>query len=116
MDAMATQESTVNLLELLAQLRAITEDKIEATLARDPVRLERLLVAEAPPLLAFRRLAPRAAGLPAPAQAALVQAVRQWQQRTQHLQQLLETQLGYVDFARFVLGVRPTAHRVDESV
>ncbi len=113
---METGEATINLLALVTELCAITEDKIEATLARDPVRLQRLLVEEAPPLLAFRRLAPRAAGLSPSTQDALVQAVRHWQERTQHLQSLLETQLGYVDFARFVLGLRPAAHRVDESV
>ncbi len=101
---------------LVARLRALTEDKIEATLARDTTRLEQLLVSEAAPLLALRRLAPEAHRLPDLERGELAQAVGRWQERTEYLRQLLETQLGYVDFARFVLGIREVARRIDESV
>ncbi len=101
---------------LVATLRSLTEDKIEATLARDPMRLEELLQQESAPLLALRRLVSLADTLPAAAREDLQRDVIRWQERTEYLRHLLETQLGYVDFARFVLGVRDVARRVDESV
>ncbi|MDA8199204.1 MAG: hypothetical protein M0Z54_07205 [Thermaerobacter sp.] len=101
---------------LIATLRALTEDKIEATLARDTIRLEQVLVSEAAPLLSLRRLAPSAHMLPDAVRGQLAQDVARWQERTEYLRHLLETQLGYVDFARFVLGIREVASRIDESV
>ncbi len=102
--------------DIAETLRALTEDKIEATLARDTIRLEQILVSEAAPLLSLRRLAPSAHMLPGAVRAQLAQDVARWQERTEYLGHLLETQLGYVDFARFVLGIREVARRIDESV
>lgn len=104
------------LTTLVARLMSLTEDKIEATLARNPARLEALLVEESPPLLELRRLIASAPALSAGARDDLRRDVSRWQQRTEYLQRVLETQLGYVDFARFVLGVHGVARRVDESV
>lgn len=113
---MAGRAGPERLPALVAALRALTEDKIEATLARDTIRLEQILVSEAAPLLSLRRLAPSAHVLPDAVRGQLAQDVARWQERTDYLRHLLETQLGYVDFARFVLGIREVARRIDESV
>ena len=101
---------------LVATLRALTEDKIEATLARDTIRLEQILVSEGAPLLSLTQLAPAAHLLPDAVRDQLAHDVARWQERTEYLRHLLETQLGYVDFARFALGIREVARRIDESV
>lgn len=108
--------AATRLMALVDRMKSLTEDKIEATLARDPKRLEALLMEEAPSLLELRRLLGAAPALSAGAQEDLKREVTRWQQRTQYLQRILETQLGYVDFARYVLGVHEVARRVDESV
>jgi hypothetical protein len=108
--------AATRLMALVDRMKALTEDKIEATLARNPLRLEAVLAEEAPSLLELRRLIGAAPELAPAARDDLRREVSRWQQRTQYLQRMLETQLGYVDFARYVLGVHEVARRVDESV
>lgn len=113
---MTTVRSADRVLQAIAVLRQVTEDKIAATLARDRVRLQELLEAELPHLMAIRGQIVHANQWTPEDKERLREVVVAWQGRAEYLQQLLETQLGYLDFMRQVLGLGEAPRQVDQSM
>jgi len=109
------ERSADDVLAAIERLRQRTEDKIAATLARDPSRLQHLLEEELPDLMAIRGQLAHAAEWTEPDRYRLKTAVALWQARAEYLQTLLETQLGYLAFVREVLGLGETPARVDQA-
>src|SRR5579875_2560494 len=112
---MTAVRSADRVLQAIEALRQATEDKIAATLARDRVRLQQLLEAELPHLMAVRGQIVHAAEWTPEDKERLREAVTAWQARAEYLKQLLETQLGYLDFMRQVLGLGESPRQVDQS-
>lgn len=113
---MTTLRSADRVLQAIAELRQATEDKIAATLARDQARLQELLEAELPHLMAIRGQIAHAGEWSEEDKGRLREVVLAWQGRAEYLRQLLETQLGYLDFMRQVLGLGEAPRQVDQSM
>lgn len=103
-------------LVLVERIQVLTEEKIAAALGRDPVRLEGLLHEEIPELVELRSLLPQANLLNTDDAQVIKQKVSLWLARSEYLQEILQTQLGYIDFVRYVLGVSEPVARVDQTL
>lgn len=104
------------LVVLVERIQALTEEKIAAALGRDPIRLEGLLHEEIPELVELRSLLPQANRLSPTDSQVVKQKVALWLARSEYLQEILQTQLGYIDFVRYVLGVSEPVARVDQTL
>lgn len=81
-------------------LQELTDAKIAAVLARDPNQLLALLQSEIDPMHALDRFSDEVERLTAEERAQLRRQIEAWQVRTEYLQQLLQRNLGYIDFIR----------------
>lgn len=99
--------------EDIDRLTRITEEKIQAVVARDPTRLVGLLQEEIDPLVRLNRAAWSLMDWPADEKAATRRLVEHWAQRERYLSELLQTQLGYLDFIQGLLGPRSPALDLD---
>ena len=95
MNSPFTQLSTQ--IQVLSEL---TDAKIAAVVARDPAQLLALLQSEIDPMHALDRFADEVDRLTAEERAKLRRQIEEWQLRTDYLQQLLQRNLGYIDFIR----------------
>lgn len=95
----------------LDSLRELTEEKIQAVVARDSVHLMALVQAEIDPLSRVHTSAWILETLSPQEQDEIRGTLEHWASRVQYLADLIETQLGYVDFLRSILGPIPT-HQV----
>lgn len=82
------------------ELSRLTESKIAAVIARDPDRLLELLQLEIDPMHALDRFADEVERLTPEERGELRRQIEAWQVRTEYLQQLLQQNLGYIDFLR----------------
>jgi hypothetical protein len=81
-------------------LADLTEAKIGAVTGRRPERLLELLQSEIDPMHALDRFADEVERLTPEERQSLRRQIEQWQVRTDYLQQLLQQNLGYIDFLR----------------
>ncbi|MBX5467181.1 MAG: hypothetical protein K6U14_06755 [Firmicutes bacterium] len=82
----------------------ITESKIEAALGREPERLLALLQEELDHLHTLDQWQEACMTLPPAEKEALRRRVLHWQERVRFLQEVLQQQLGYLDFLRSLFG------------
>ncbi|CAB1128042.1 conserved protein of unknown function [Candidatus Hydrogenisulfobacillus filiaventi] len=101
-------QAAQDLRRLIMRLAALTEAKIQAAIARDSDRLLNLLQEEMDPLAEVQRILYSFPPLSPGERAELRDLIEAWMGRTTYLGTLLETQLGYIDFARAVLGIDRT--------
>ncbi len=78
----------------------LTEAKITAVAARNPDALMRLLQQEIDPMHALDRFSDDVERLSADERVQLRRQIEVWQLRTEYLQELLQRNLGYIDFIR----------------
>ncbi|MCL6564742.1 MAG: hypothetical protein K6U87_17235, partial [Firmicutes bacterium] len=94
------------------RLIRITEAKIQATVERNPNRLLALLQEELDHLHTLDQWQDACLTLSPEEKARLKKRVEFWQERGRFLQELLQQQLGYLDFIRSLLGA-PVSHGLD---
>ena len=99
-------------LASLNELTRLTEEKIQAVIARRPADLVALLQQELDPLTTVNQHLLEIPQYPPDERRQLRTLLTRWADRGQYLADLLETQLGYVDFARTLLG-KETPYSVD---
>ena len=89
--------------QLTHQIRVLadlTESKISAVVARDPMQLMRLLQSEIDPMHALDRFSDEVDLLTLEERVQLHHQIEAWRLRTDYLQELLQRNLGYIDFIR----------------
>ncbi|WP_053960262.1 hypothetical protein [Sulfobacillus thermosulfidooxidans] len=92
------------LMKHLMTLEALTEQKIDAATSRNSNRLVQLLQEELDSLNYINQHLLDLATL-SPAQRKVIgQHAMRWQERTKFLHDVLQTQLGYCDFVRMLIG------------
>lgn len=93
------------LLTNLETLRDLTEQKINAVLLRQSDELMRLLQEELDPLRAINQHLLEVPTFSEPERDIIQFACQKWSERAGYLAELLQTQLGYLDFLRSLLGI-----------
>lgn len=91
----------------IAELTRLTEAKIQAVCARDPEALMRLLQFEVDPAHALDRFHDEVDTLAHSEKETLQRQILHWKTRADHLQYLLQQNLGYIDFLRSLIEERP---------
>ncbi|PSR28400.1 MAG: hypothetical protein C7B47_04315 [Sulfobacillus thermosulfidooxidans] len=92
------------LMHHLMTLETLTEQKIDAATSRDTSRLVQLLQEELDPLNYINQHLLDLATLSQAQRQIIGQHAMRWQERTQFLHDVLQTQLGYCDFVRMLMG------------
>ncbi len=90
-------------------LRDLTEKKINAVLLRQPQELMQLLQEELDPLHALNLHMLEVSQFSPHEKEVIALLCQQWAERAQYLAELLQTQLGYLDFIRSLLGIESTS-------
>lgn len=93
--------------EPLLTLAQLTEEKIQAVMARDPQRLLSLLQAEIDPMRQLDRFVDDMERLSFAERTKVRQLLTRWQNRSQYLGEILMQHLGYIDFVRSVIHAVP---------
>lgn len=92
----------------IAELTRLTDAKIQAVCARDPETLMRLLQVEIDAVRALDHFHDEVDSLDPAEKGILRQRLLHWQTRADHLQSLLQQNLGYIDFLRSLIEERPS--------
>jgi hypothetical protein len=90
-------------------LRDLTEKKINAVLLRQPTELMHLLQEELDPLRTLNSTMVEIWSFSPAEKDAIAYTCQRWAERAQYLGELLQTQLGYLDFMRTLLGIESTS-------
>lgn len=90
-------------------LRDLTEKKINAVLLRQPKELMQLLQEELDPLRTLNSTMVEIWSFSPSEKETIAYTCQLWAERTQYLGELLQTQLGYLDFMRTLLGIDTTS-------
>ena len=90
-------------------LRDLTEKKINAVLLRQPTELMHLLQEELDPLHTLNSTMVEIWSFSPAEKETIAYTCQLWADRAQYLGELLQTQLGYLDFMRTLLGIESTS-------
>ncbi len=93
----------------LQTLRDLTEQKINAVLLRQTEELMHLLQEELDPLRAINQYLLEVPQFSVTERDAIQFSCQKWSERAGYLAELLQTQLGYLDFLRSLLGIDSTS-------
>lgn len=97
------------LLTNLQILRDLTEKKINAVLLRQADQLMQLLQEELDPLRAINQNLLEVPTFSEQERDIVQFSCQKWSERAGYLAELLQTQLGYLDFLRSLLGIESTS-------
>lgn len=98
-----------DLLTNLQILRDLTEGKINAVLLRQTDELMHLLQEELDPLRAINQHLLEVSSFSEQERDVVQFSCQKWSERAGYLAELLQTQLGYLDFLRSLLGIESTS-------
>ncbi|PSR23374.1 MAG: hypothetical protein C7B45_03410 [Sulfobacillus acidophilus] len=92
----------------LQEMQRLTEAKISATLARDPERLMHILQEQIDPMYRLSTRTIELAGLNEAQKFELRTHITRWANREQYLKDLLEKNIGYINYLRHLMGINDT--------
>ena len=105
---MTSDELFSRVLIDLEAMERITEAKIQATVARDAKTLVALLQEEIDPMYRLSSRTLELAMLSEAQRQELAGRLTRWGGREQHLKDLLENNLGYIEYLKQLMGINTT--------
>lgn len=92
-------------LQDLREMERLTEAKISATLGRNPEQLMQILQEQIDPMFRLSTRTLDLASLNEVQKFELRTHVTRWANREQYLKELLEKNIGYIDYLKHLLGI-----------
>lgn len=98
-------------LDDLRSLESLTERKIQATIGRQSALLVQLLQEQIDPMARLQQSMLELNSLSTEQKAELRTHIERWNQREKFLDELLQKNIGYIDYVKHLLGLAPGEHR-----
>lgn len=89
----------------LQEMERLTEEKIAATLGRDPQRLMHILQEQIDPMFRLSMRTIELASLNETQKFELRRHITRWANREQYLKEVLEKHIGYIEYVKHLLGI-----------